>query len=544
MASILCLFYESSAIVLNESVYANALSSEKGRPGRPSSLWRWRSDHDIQPTVVALQSPAWRFLQLVGPFLGRALLGAAAVGVLTFASFRLLHLGFATASPLYLLVVVLQSLTGDFLSSAVVSVLAAGCLDYFFVTPLFSFAVTGPLNVVALVSFLVTSLVITKLVSRIRAEATISELQKNRIDRLYNLAQQLLALEPETAVGERLLQPFAGVFGTRAVCIFDAETGELHTVGQSRSHLPECTRAAFIQEQDSDNPLSEVSVRRLRVGGKTTGAMGFEGLEDPELTAGPLISLATVSQERTRAFQRASESAAAAQTEVYRSAILDALADEFKTPLATILAAAGGIRETGSLRAEQLEMTETVESEALRLGSLTSRLLRVARLDREDVRPQMEVTNLASLVADIVDQYKRLPSDRRISFTRPAESIEALADTELLRLALSQLLDNARKYSLPGSEITVAMECHGDMIFIRVANSGSSIPESEQQRIFERFFRGEDARRFTSGSGLGLYVARKIALAHGGLLDLDIERLSEGVTFYLALPKARSESES
>jgi signal transduction histidine kinase len=74
-----------------------------------------------------------------------------------------------------------------------------------------------------------------------------------------------------------------------------------------------------------------------------------------------------------------------------------------------------------------------------------------------------------------------------------------------------------------------------------VANSGSSIPASEQQRIFERFYRGEEARRFTSGSGLGLYVARKIALAHGGQLELDIESLNEGVTFYLALPRAKSE---
>jgi two-component system sensor histidine kinase KdpD len=476
--------------------------------------------------------------------LKRALLGVAAVALLTAVSFRLLRLDLATASPLYLLAVVSQSLTGDFVSSAVVSVLAVGCLDFFFVTPLFSFAVTGPLNVVALASFLVTSLVITKLVSRIRTEAKVSELQKDRIDRLYHLAQQLLALEPEMAVGERLLRPFAGVFGTRAVCIFDAEKAELHTLGRSRAHLPERTRAAFLQEQDLDDPASHVSLRCLRVGGKTTGAMGFEGLEDPELTAGPLISLAAASQERTRAFQKASESAAAAQTEVYRSAILDALAHEFKTPLATILAAAGGIRETGSLRAEQLEMTETVESEALRLGTLTSRLLRVARLDREEVRPQMEITDLSVVVADVVDQYNRLPTDRRITSTRQGDSVETLADPELLRLALNQLLDNACKYSLPGSEITVAMESQGDMVFVRVANSGSSIPASEQQRIFERFYRGEEARRFTSGSGLGLYVARKIALAHGGQLDLDIERLNEGVTFYLALPRGRNESET
>jgi len=481
--------------------------------------------------------------------LTRVFLGAAAVALLTAVCFQLLDLGFATASPLYLLVVVLQSLTGDFISSAVVSVVAAGCLDYFFVPPLFSFGVTGPPNVAALISFLVTSLVITKLVSRIRMEGRVAELQKDRMDRLYQLAQQLLALEPEVAVGERLLQPFAGVFGTRVVCIFDAERSESHTLGRSSSDLPERTRTAFFEEKDSEDPVNQMSVRVLRVGGRTTGAMGFEGLEDPDLTAGPLISLAAASQERTRAFERASESAAAAQAEVYRSAILDALAHEFKTPLATILTAAGGIREAGSLCAEQLEMTETVESEAILLGNLASRLLTMARLDREEVQPQMEVTDIAGVVAGIVEQYNRPPADRRITCTRQGEPAKAWADPELLRLALSQLLDNACKYSLPGSEIAVAMETQGDMISIRVANSGSSIPAGEQNRIFDRFYRGEDARRLRSGSGLGLYVARKIALAHSGRLDLGINALSDGglsdgVTFDLAIPKARSESAS
>jgi two-component system sensor histidine kinase KdpD len=468
--------------------------------------------------------------------------GTAALVVLTFVCFRL-RLGIATASPLYLLAVVSQSLTGDFISSAIVSILAVGCLDYFFVAPLFTLAVHGPFDLIPLASFLVTSLVITKLVSRVRVEAKASELQKNRIGRLYQLAQQLLALEPEVAVGQRLLQPFAGVFGTRAVCIFDGEKVESYTLGTSLNHLHERTQAAFLHEQDSDDPANRISVRCLRIGGRTTGAMGFDGLEDPDLTAGPLISLAAASQERTRAFQKASELSAAAQSEVYRSAILDALAHEFKTPLATILAAAGGIRETGYLLPAQLEMTDTVESEAARLGNLTSRLLHVARLDREDVRPQMEVTDIAVVVADIVEQYRRQPTDRRFTSSQKEGSVEAMADPELLRLALNQLLDNACKYSLPGSEISVAMESQGDMVYIRVANSGSSIPNSEQHRIFERFYRGVDARRFSSGSGLGLYVARKIALAHGGQLDLDIERLNDGVTFYLALPKAKSEAE-
>jgi two-component system, OmpR family, sensor histidine kinase KdpD len=392
----------------------------------------------------------------------------------------------------------------------------------------------------------VTTFVITELVFGIPAEAIISELPNDRLDRLFRLAQELLGMEPEMALGERLLRHFEGVFGTRAVCIFEAETETLDTVGSSRSHLAECTLAACIQRQDSDNPVSQVSVRVLRVGGKMTGSIGFEGLEQPELTADPLASLAAIAQEHARGFQRAIKSAAEAQADLYRLAILDALTHEFKNPLAIILVAAGGIRETGPLRAEQSEMTETLEAEADRLGILTARMLSVARLDREEVRPQKEVIDATSVVAEVVDQYKRQPSDRLFDFApefaRSPEPLQALADPELLRLTLSQLLDNACKYSLPGSEIAIAMDSQGGRILIRVTNSGSFIPESEQQRIFERFYRGEQARQFTTGSGLGLYVARKIALAHGGDLVLEVEP-GEAVTFCLSLPKAPSDVE-
>src|ERR1700681_3586230 len=100
----------------------------------------------------------------------RVSIGSAAVALLTFVSYRT-HIDFASAIPLYMLLVVLQSLTGDFRSSAVISVLSAGCLDFFFTEPLFSLSMRNPLNGLALVAFVVTALVITSLVSRVREEA-------------------------------------------------------------------------------------------------------------------------------------------------------------------------------------------------------------------------------------------------------------------------------------------------------------------------------------------------------------------------------------
>src|SRR5215472_8547560 len=120
-----------------------------------------------------------------------ALFGSIAVGALTYLSYKL-HFDLPVVGPLYLLVVVIQSLSGDYPSAALVSVLAVANLDFFFAYPQFSFQVTHPLDLVALISFLVTALVITKLVARVRKEARLARLQTDRIDHLYELAQQAL----------------------------------------------------------------------------------------------------------------------------------------------------------------------------------------------------------------------------------------------------------------------------------------------------------------------------------------------------------------
>lgn len=469
-------------------------------------------------------------------------IGAIAIALLTLVAFRT-HMDFAFAIPLYLFVIVLESLTGDFRSALFAAAISAGCLDFFFTDPLFSLYITNPHSVLALMVFAFTSLVITKLVSQFRREAISSATQKERLDRLYQLSQELLHLDPDAASsGQRLLDPFRRLFGVTAVGFFEAQSMQVHVWGESET-LANRTRDGYIRGADIDEPGEATSVRCLRVGGHLSGAIGFQGLKEPAETATALAALMATFLERTKAFHDASTAAAAAQAEVYRSAILDALAHEFKTPLATILAAAGGIREAGPLEPAQMEMADTVESEATRLGNLASRLLRTARLEQQDIRPRMELTDLGSLIGRIARQYAERSPDRRI-VTAAEGPVEVMADAELLRLAIGQLLENACKYSEPGSTVTIRVDRLPDAVAIRLANDGSSIRPNERQRIFERFYRGADARRSTSGSGLGLYVARKIATAHGGALDLESNEAGEcRVTFSLKLPAAQADTE-
>jgi two-component system, OmpR family, sensor histidine kinase KdpD len=463
-------------------------------------------------------------------------LGSLAVGLLTFSSLRL-QLGFFSVSFCYLLLIVGHALAGDLASSAVVSLLSAVCLDYFFVEPLFSFRVQRPVDILGLASFLITGLIITNLVTKVRSGTALSRLHHERLQRLYDLSQQLLALDPDTKGGGQFLEPFKGVFGIRACCLLDAINAEIYITGEAGDDLEKKTGEAFIRGEDCRDESKGLVARCIRVGSRTIGAIGFEGLSDPDSTAGPLAALAAAHLERMHTFIRISLAAAAAQTEAYRSAILDALAHEFKTPLSTIMTAAGALREDRSLGTDHREMAEIVEFEAARLGRLTSRLIRTARLERAEVRPWIEVIDVCSVIAETVDQYDRRSGERRIAVIKECELSEVMADPELLRLAVSQLLDNACKYSRPGLGVTLRISREGRGIAVRVFSSGNPIPLAERNKIFDRFYRGIDGRRVGPGSGLGLFVARKIALALGGALELEEDHGDfEGTVFRLDLP--------
>jgi two-component system sensor histidine kinase KdpD len=471
-----------------------------------------------------------------------AAVSGLAILVVTFSGYEL-HLNSATAALLCLLVVVWQSLEDGFAISAVVCLFAAACLDFFFLPPLLSLHIADPFNILAFVVFLAVALVITHLVSRVRAEVARTVRRNTNLEQLHEASRRLLLARPDRIGAALLVQTFGDVFTASAICLFDAETAEIYSHGTPRCDLAERTRQAYFHNADSDDLAADVVVRCLRAGSALRGVIGFEGLRDSDRIVGPLSVLAAAAMEQTRSFRKSSDEAAATQAEVFRTAILDALAHEFKTPLATILAVVGGLRESERLEAEELEMAGIIESETARLSTLTARLLQLARLDSEEVRPRIRSTNIPALVERIANRYATQFSERRISVSCPSPCVKAPADRELLDLAITQLLDNALKYSLPDSAVTLQITKEEEFVMIRVRNEeGNFIAPSEQERIFERFYRGTDVRKLISGAGLGLYVARKIVVAHGGSLVLDKSTSAGTVIFSVKLPTSTNES--
>jgi two-component system sensor histidine kinase KdpD len=471
-----------------------------------------------------------------GRFALKTAVAFVVIVLVTLISFKA-HLDFAVNMPLYLLVVVAQSLWGGFASAAIVSVAAVACLDFFFIPPVLEWQISDPKDTVALLTYLATSLVITRLASRAHTEARRAERRRHDFALLYDAASRLLSLDPEIAAGPASLRIFCEIFGLRAACLFDITSKKLHFEGESLNGLASKTENACTLGKHDYSAESDLHIQLLRTGILVTGAIGFEGSIDNDLVVPALTVLAATALERERAFQTASNAAADAQAEMLRSAIVDAFAHEFKTPLAIILAASGALRETSGPEFEQVEMIDIIENKTVHLSQLTTRLLRMARLDRHDVKPQMEPASICAILRPLIDQCQ---SDfgRRISIKAPSQDVEIMADPELLSLAMNQLLDNACKYSNPDSTVAVELDLGNGFAYVRVTNEGSSIRLEEQDRIFERFFRGAETEHIIPGTGLGLFVARKIVRAHGGSLELNRNRNTE-TTFQIRLPAVR-----
>jgi two-component system sensor histidine kinase KdpD len=480
-----------------------------------------------------LRSPTFRHFAL------RLLRGATIVAAVSAFCYGA-RLGAASTALLLLIAVVLQALDSSFAESAAIAVLATASLDYFFTQPLFSFTVAGPLEGISLLCMLTVTLLITRIQARSRAQARESGLRRANMEGLYKVSRELLALPPAAAAGTALLEPILAAFDLRAVCLFDGSTLECYTAGASASDLEAKTRGGFIAGNDADYSEAGIAVRCLRARDKLSGAIGFEGLRDARVTAPALAALALGTLERTRAFHSAAQAAARAEAETTRAAILDALAHEFKTPLATILTAAGGLRAGACSLPQQTELAEMIETEASRLGDLATRLLRLARIDQEELKPRFRATDAAELIARSVRRFSRLWPGRNISFREMREAGELWADAELIGLALGQLVENACRYSPAGTPVFIELGSQDGLAAITVWNAGPPIPEGERARIFDRFFRGTEARRSAAGSGLGLYVARKIARAHGGDLALLDDRQDE-VGFRLTVPFSTGE---
>ena len=466
----------------------------------------------------------------------------AVVAACTWLAFHF-RLNLATMGFLYLILVIAAAMRGGFWSATVISVASALCLNYFFAPPVFSFSINDPANWVALGAFELTALVISQL-SKTATDRTAEAIQERRdVERLYQVSLRMFLLNRSRDPGNTLASVIRESFDLKTVVLFDAISGHTYSDGASTvediAAAAERARRAFLQDATEFDPLLESWCCVLRADLRPAGGLALCGRAVRPLIATALASLCATSFERFRSSEREYRAEAGRQAEELRAAVLDTLAHQIKTPVATISAASSGLIALGGLSETQATLLGVLDEQSKKLADIAPQLLKTAKLDSSTLAPRRELLQLSDVVDETIHTLDPQRSGKRLRVACPSEEMPVLGDRKLISAALVQIVDNAFKYSAPGTPIDIRVEPGGEETTISVRNEGSSIQPSDRERIFERFYRAGPAHQGPSGSGLGLSIVRRIVDAHEGRVWFESQA---GMTiFFLALPLAPRE---
>ena len=374
-----------------------------------------------------------------------SLLGVAA---LTWVAYRL-GLGAPTVGFLYLVVAVFAAASGGFWSGTLTSIVAAACLDFFFLPPVFHFNIDDPMDWVALGAFEFTALVITLLQQQAQSRAAEAMAERQNSESLYNAARGILLLDRTGELGNRITSLIREEFGLRGVALFDAPTAEIFMAGNCAPDADQRVRDAYLQNSDAFDPHTQTWFCALRVGARPVGGLALCGSTMSTLRAQAIASLCAMTLERARSIEKETRAEAARQTEQLRSAVVEALAHQIKTPLCVIQVASSSLLALGELSELQTELVTSIDGQSTKLNDLVTRVLGAADLESAQIEPHLAPVLLSDLVkaaiASVEDQRQR----ERFQVLVESEEVRALADGKLMVIAFTQLVDNALKYSIP-----------------------------------------------------------------------------------------------
>jgi two-component system sensor histidine kinase KdpD len=461
-------------------------------------------------------------------------IGCAAIAAVTFVAYKL-HVPLSTAGFIYLLIVVGVALAYGIWQATFISLVAVSCLNYFFIPPVLSFAVADERDWVALVSFQVCALLVSRLSSREQRMARDANYQRIQMKKLYELSRGILLFDLHTPPGPQLVQLIRRTFFADDVAIFDADLARLDHQGDWSIDEQQIAKTAYLTDRNEDDRDIRTTQRVIRIGSSPIGAMAIRGEVDP-LIANAVASLAAIAFERYRSYEKEARAESAKQAEQLRVAVLDALAHAFKTPLTVICTASSGLQEMGTLDKTEAELAELINQEAVNLNRLCTRLLQTAKLEASSVTLRTEPVIISRLVDDVVSGLAATLKGHPIELSIQEQDTPLEGDRELLMMILTQYLDNAAKYSAPDTPIGVAVRESNSELLLSVRSRGSIIQMQDRERVFERFYRGSDAKQRVPGTGVGLSIVKKAAEAHQGHVWV-ISGEAEGTTFFLSMPK-------
>jgi len=477
-----------------------------------------------------------------GRSVGQPILGIAALLIIT-AIYRHAELAnVTTVGFTFLLAILIASGISGLTTSILMSIVATLLYDFYFIPPIGTLNITDPQDWIALSAFLITSVVGSSLSQWARRQTREAHSRRQEAVQLYDLSQRLLSAGDTTTLCNSIPGNIVECFNAKAAALFllDAQTLFYSPGGSHLIDAGDLKASVGYLELKVDREKG-VSFVPLRLEAKVIGSAGIAGSAVDEATLESLGSMLTIAIERARAIEQMGKIEALRENERLKSALLDAITHEFRTPLTAIKISVTGMLSDLSFDREQCrDLLSMINEGCDRIDQLVSEVSEMSRLESGEIKLDFGRHSVGDLIDKAVTECRKVIGD-----TRPLERGTANAEVAIrvdlfwADKVLVHLISNADLYSLPGQPITLRTETKQGFVFFSVADRGPGIDPTEVGRIFEKFYRGKDHRCRVQGTGMGLPIAKAIVEAHGGAIGVT-NKVGEGCVFYFSLPIDRS----
>ncbi len=443
-----------------------------------------------------------------------------------------------TVALTLLLLILLVAANWGLRYAVALSLAATACYNFYFLPPIGTFTIADPQDWVALLAFLATAVIASRLSVRIREETLDARTRQGETAMLLELSRELLQTDKVTELVEAIPASVALVLHAPTVVLYLTHTaeegGRVYQTVESEE-TPEDLRSFAMLPTATRLEGERVAVP-LRVGVKPRGVLLLEGAVLSTETFEAMGGLVSIAIDRAQALEEVTRSEAAKESERLRSFMLDSITHELRTPLTSIKAAVTMLLSAGEISPpDRHELLTVVDEESDRLNQLVAQAVEMARLETHEVHMHFEPLSVRTLLREALAACGGAMVGRDCSLDVPEALPPVVADREWARKVLCNLLENAAKYSPAGTPVELSARRHGDAVSISVRDWGVGIAASEQALIFDKFYRVPSQVERVPGTGMGLASCRAILEAHGSTLTVASE-LGRGSTFTFALP--------
>lgn len=459
------------------------------------------------------------------------------------------YVSFTSQAMLFVLVVTIAAYQLDRLQSVVGAVVSVLLLNFFFVPPTWTFHVEQSEHLIALGTMLIVALTINQLTTRLKLETVQAHLNEQRARQLQELAIQLAVTESVTAFHQLGQQAFDRAFHGRSLLVLandhiNSESLPLVTQ-QQLDGLRYCMKEMQILGAGSLR-WDELNDWYIPIGksGQATGAVLIQAAprddSDGQEHAKAICSLLSQAFERLQLNVSMQTAQNEAQKQQLQSTFLAAISHDLRTPLAVMVGAASALQSQRDKLApdQQDRLLQNIVDEANYLTSVTENTLQLVRLTHAESSLRRDWESIEEIVGAVLARIKQGNNESRIQATLAKDLPLLRLDPVLIAQLLSNLIDNALKYSdeLVELEVTVQHENHPALLQVAITDRGPGIPDAEHDSIFIAYSRlAQHDQSNQRSAGLGLAVCRAIAKAHGGNLIVK-NRSQGGSCFLLTLP--------